>query len=311
MDNPRPSFAPKNWPGWIAAGVLWLLGHLPFKVSLAIAASLAPLMRRLMKRRVAIVQRNIERCFPELNQQQQRDLVHKNFRSVVIGLVEFAYAWTGNRERMRQRLEIMGAEHLQKISAGKSGVILMVCHMTCMEMVGGMVGEYLDSKRVAGMYRPLKSPVVEWLQNRGRLRYSIGSFPKNELRGAVRHLRRGGFLWYAPDQDFGADQSEFVPFFGIQTATLTATHKLAQLGRAEILPLFVRRNADDSGYIIQAGPTLPDIPSDDVIADLTACNQATEAWIRKAPEQYWWLHRRFKTRPEGEAPFYASSRKAE
>ena len=304
MDNPRPSFAPKNWPGWIAAGMMWLLGHLPYRLSLAMTGSLAPLMRFLMKKRVAIVRRNIERCFPELSEQQQQKLAQDNIRSVAIGLSEFGYAWTGNRDRMRRRVVMEGVEHLDRIAANKRGVILLLGHMTCMEMVGTLVGPHMDASRVAGVYRPLRNPVIEWLQNRGRMGYSIGSFSKHDIRGAVRHLRGGGFLWYAPDQDFGPDQTEFVPFFGIQTATLTATHKLAKLGRAEILPLFVRRNADDSGYIIQAGPALPDIPSDDVIADLTACNQATEAWIRKAPEQYWWLHRRFKTRPEGEAPFY-------
>jgi KDO2-lipid IV(A) lauroyltransferase len=304
MDNPRPSFAPGNWPGWFAAGVLWFVGHLPYRLGVALAAGLAPLMRLVMKRRVAIVERNIERCFPELNPQQQHKLVHKNIRSAAIGLAEFAYSWTGNRERMQKRVVIDGVEHLERIATEERGVILMVCHMTCMEMVGTFVGEHMDAARLAGMYRPLGNAVVEWLQNRGRMRYSIGTFPKSDIRGAIRHLRGGGFLWYAPDQDFGADQSEFIPFFGIQTATLTATHKLAQLGRAEVLPMFVRRNESDTGYIIQVGPALPDIPSDDLVADLTACNQATEAWIRKAPEQYWWLHRRFKTRPEGEEPFY-------
>jgi len=304
MDNPRPSFAPKNWPGWIAAGLMWLVGQLPYRVGVGLSASLAPPMRLLMKKRVKIVQRNIERCFPELNEQQQQEIVRKNIRSTAIGLAEFAYAWTGNRERMQKRVVMQGTDHLERIAAENSGVILLVCHMTCMEMVGSLVGPYMDAKRLAGVYRPLRSPVIEWLQNRGRLKFSIGTFQKHDIRGAVRHLRSGGFLWYAPDQDFGPDLSEFVPFFGVQTATLTATHKLAQLGRAEVLPMFVRRKDDNSGYIIEVGPALPEIPSEDVIADLTACNRVTEAWIRQAPEQYWWLHRRFKTRPEGEPPFY-------
>ena len=236
--------------------------------------------------------------------QQQQEMLRGNFRSVAISLSEFACAWTGNHDRMRRRMQLEGIEHLERVAASNHGVIMLTCHMSCMEMSGMLVGPYIDPKRLAGVYRPLRSPVIEWLQYRGRLRYSIGTFPKNDIRGAVRHLRGGGFLWYAPDQDFGADQSEFIPFLGIQTATLSATHKLAQMGRAEILPVFVRRDEENSCYVVQIGPPLADIPSDDIIADLSQCNQVTEAWIRTAPEQYWWLHRRFKTRPEGEPAFY-------
>ncbi len=304
MDTTRPSFAPANWPGWIIAGLFWLLGHLPYRVSISITASLAPVMRLLMKKRVSVVQRNLEACFPELDPQQRQELLRKNFRSIAVGIAEFAYAWTGNHKRMRRRARIEGLEHIQRINAGKQGVILLTCHMSCLEMSSMMMGAQIDTSRLAGVYRPLKNPVIEWLQNRGRLHYSIGTFAKSDIRSALRHLRRGGFLWYAPDQDFGPEQTEFIPFFGIQTATLTATHKLAQLGRAEVLPLFVRRDEDNSCYVIQVGPPLSGIPSDDIIADLALCNRVTEQWIRSAPEQYWWLHRRFKTRPEGDPPFY-------
>lgn len=304
MDITRPSFAPGNWPGWIAAGLLWVLGHLPYRVSIGITASLAPLLRLLMKKRVLIVQRNIKACFPELNQRQQVKMMRRIFRSATIGIAEFAYAWTGSNTRMKNRARVEGVEHLERIDAGERGVILLTCHMSCLEMSGLLVAPYIDTKRLVGVYRPLHNRVIEWLQNRGRLRYSNGTFNKNDIRSAVRHLRNGGFLWYAPDQDFGPEQSEFIPFFGIKTATLTATQKLAQLGRAEVLPLFVRRDEENATYVVQVGPPLTSIPSDDIIADLSLCNRVTEEWIRTAPEQYWWLHRRFKTRPEGDLPFY-------
>ena len=257
-----------------------------------------------MKRRVAIVQRNLKACFPGLDARQQQKLLRSNFRSATISLAEFAYAWTGSQSRMWRRAQIEGSEHLARITTSKRGVILLTCHMSCLEMSGVLVAPHIDTKRLVAIYRPLRNPVIEWVQNRGRLQYSLGSFAKDDMRSAIRHLRGGGFLWYAPDQDFGPEQTEFVPFFGIRTATLLATRRLAQLGRAEVLPLFVRRDEENNSYRIKVGPPLENFPSTDIIADLQRCNQVTEDWIRTAPEQYWWLHRRFKTRPEGEPPFY-------
>jgi KDO2-lipid IV(A) lauroyltransferase len=304
METTRPSFAPANWPGWIAAGVIWVLGHLPYRIGIGLAATLGPLMRLLMKKRVHVVRRNIERCFPELNKQQQQQLLRRNFRSAAVSVAEFAYAWTGSKKMAASLVDIEGVEHLERAGANGRGVLLLTCHMSCLEMSGWLAEPYIDAKRLAAIYRPLGSEVIEWLQNRGRSRYAAGMYAKADIRGAIKHLRQGGFLWYAPDQDFGPRQTEFLPFFGIQTATLVATQKLARLGNAEVVPFLVRRDESRGKYIIRIGPTLKGIPSANVLADLREFNRVTEEWIRTAPEQYWWLHRRFKTRPEREAPFY-------
>ena len=124
------------------------------------------------------------------------------------------------------------------------------------------------------------------------------------MRSAIRYLRKGGVLWYAPDQDFGPDQSVFVPFFGIQTATLEATHKLIALTGCAVVPMFPEFLPDEKQYKLTIRPALKGLPGDDVRADLAQINAEMEAHIRRVPDQYWWIHRRFKTRPEGEAPFY-------
>jgi KDO2-lipid IV(A) lauroyltransferase len=146
--------------------------------------------------------------------------------------------------------------------------------------------------------------VVEWFQNRGRLRYAQAMISKRDMRAVIRYLRHGGIVWYAPDQDFGPETSVFAPFFGIQTATLEATHKLARLTRCAVVPMFPVFDAVDKCYVMRILPELPVFPGADVVTDLARINSEMEAQIRNVPDQYWWIHRRFKTRPPGEPPFY-------
>ena len=122
---------------------------------------------------------------------------------------------------------------------------------------------------------------------------------------ALRTLQNGGVIWYAPDQDFGAAQSEFAPFFGIPTATLLATHRFPKMTGCAVVPMFPHYDRKGKRYDVYISPALEDFPSDDPVADLTRVNRVMEEQARKAPDQYWWIHRRFKTRPEGEPDFYA------
>lgn len=156
----------------------------------------------------------------------------------------------------------------------------------------------------AGIYRPLKSPVLEYYQNLKRLSYGEGMIQKRDMRSAVRFLRQGGNLWYAPDQDFGPKQTLFAPFFGIQTASLLATIRLAKMTDCAVVPMFPAFDQSSGHYTVKLLPALENFPSSDDLADLTRINAIMEAHIRTVPEQYWWIHRRFKTRPPDEAPFY-------
>jgi KDO2-lipid IV(A) lauroyltransferase len=127
---------------------------------------------------------------------------------------------------------------------------------------------------------------------------------KRDMRAAIRYLRGGGVLWYAPDQDFGPKQSEFVAFFGIPAATLVATVRLVELTGCRVVPMFPRYDAPTGQYVVTFHPPLDDFPSGDIVKDLARVNALLEEQVRAAPEQYWWIHRRFKTRPQGESPFY-------
>lgn len=297
----KPSFSPKHWPGWIGISLLWVLGKLPKGLGLLLIKPMGPLMYALMGRRRRIADINLARCFPELDEQQRKDLLRKNFKALARTLVEIAWAWSAPERTIRKLGQVEGLEHIEVVK--DKGILLVTAHMSCLEIGGRILSLHT---RLAGIYRPLKSPVLEWYQNRGRGRYTDMMITKKDSRGSIRRLRSGEVLWYAPDQDFGLSQSEFAPFFGIQTATLLATHRLAKMTGCAVIPMFPIYNQDSKDYTVHILPALEDFPSDDPAADLGRINAAMEAHIRKAPEQYWWIHRRFKTRPEGEPPFYES-----
>lgn len=302
----RPSFSPANWPAWLAVGLIYLLGRIPKRLGVWLSYPLGGLMRGLMGSRARIATRNIERCFPEMDEAAQRELVKACFQSLALALLETCWCWTSAPSRILRMGHLEGFENLVEAHNKGRGVLVVTAHMTCLELGGFLLGYAMlnAGMNAAGIYRPLKTPVLEWFQNRSRLRYA-GLIRKRELRSAIRHLRGGGVIWYAPDQDFGPDQSEFAPFFGIETASLLATHKLARVSGCVVVPMFPAYDRENNRYVVRVMPALEDFPSDNEMADLERINQLTEAFIRTVPEQYWWIHRRFKTRPPGEKPFYS------
>ncbi len=300
-DIQKPPKGPRHWFSWLAVGLLWLLGRLPPRLGLLLVSPLGPLTYHLMGSRRKIARRNIERCFPALDAGRHEEILRGGFRSLARMLVETAWCWSGPLERLTSRIRVAGLENLQDAEELGRGVLILTCHTTCMEMGGHMLGRHVHGSFI---YRPLKNPVIEWYQNRGRLRVAEHLIKKDNPRQAIRILKNGGLVWYAPDQDFGANQAAFAPFFGIQASTLLATRRLPAVTGCVVVPMFTRYEQDSGRYITTVFPALDNFPSDDVVADLTRVNAIMEEQIRKVPEQYWWIHRRFKTRPEGESPFY-------
>lgn len=298
----RPSLAPRNWPGWIVVSLLWLLGWMPRPLGRLLVAPVGPLAFRFASRRRRVAQRNLERCFPGWSSEQIERITRESFNSVARMIAEMAWCWSGPMSRFEKMGRIHGLEHLQRAEQRGKGVLLVTGHSTSLEIGGRML---LTRSRFGGVYRPLGNPVVEWYQTRGRLRYAEFMISKRNAREAVRVLKKGGILWYAPDQDFGPEQSEFAPFFGIRTATLLATHRLPSMTGCAVVPMYPVYDRHSGKYDIYVLPELDNYPTDDPVADLSRINAIIEEQVRKAPEQYWWIHRRFKTRPAGEADFYA------
>jgi KDO2-lipid IV(A) lauroyltransferase len=282
------------------------LGKTPQWLALALAIPLASLMRTAMSARCKVARRNIERCFPAMAESEQERLLHDSFRALARAVFEIAWSWSASDERMRRMCRSEGLENVDAARAGGRGVLLVTAHLSCLEIGARLMALSLGPARPAsGIYRPLRNRVLEWYQNRGRRLFAASMISKREMRGAIRLLRSGGLVWYAPDQDFGREQSAFVPFFGIQTATLLATHRLPAMTGCAVIPMFPVYDEATRMYTIRFLPALESFPGPDAAADLARVNAVMEQHIRSVPQQYWWIHRRFKTRPEGEAGFYS------
>ena len=293
-DSGTPPRGPRHWPMWLAYGAMWSAARLPWPLQRALGPALGWLARMLIPARRRAARINIALCFPELDASARERLLREHFRDVGIGLFEFARAWWGSAEPMRRTVRIEGLEHVQALQAQKRGVLFISGHFMTLELCGRLMCDHIP---LAGMYRRLRSPVLEWAVKRGRLRYACAMYSNDEIRPAMRHLKQGGFLWYAPDQDMRGKDTVFAPFFGVPAATITATHQFARLSGCAVIPFFHRREGAD--YVLRVGAPLADFPSADATADSARVNASIEAMVREAPSQYLWLHRRFKRRPSG------------
>lgn len=290
----------RHWPTWLGIGLMALLARLPWVLQRALGRGAGTVLRVLLARRRRIAERNIALCYPQLDAAAQAALVRASFASLGIGLFEFARAWWGSVEPMRRDLRVEGLEHLQAARTGGRGVIVISAHFTTLEIAGRLMCDYAP---LAGMYRPHDQAAMEWAVKRGRLHYAAAMFTRDELRPAMKHLKQGGLLWFAPDQDTRRGESVYVPFFQQQAYSLTSTHQLARLSGAAVVA-FAHVRRDDGGYTLKISPAFGDFPSKDATADTARVMAAIEAMVREVPSQYLWLHRRFKHQPGGGANPY-------
>ncbi len=306
MDRPqfRAEFLhPRYWPLWLGLALLWLLVQLPYPVLLLMGRGLGWLVYWVAGSRRHIVRRNLELCMPQLGSAERDVLLKKNFESTGIAFFEMAMSWWWPKSRLRKLAHIEGLEHLQQAQAAGQGVILMAVHFTTLEIGATLLGQL---HTIDGMYREHGNPLFDYIQRHGRERHNLDAtaVERDDVRGMLKVLRAGRAIWYAPDQDYGRKQSIFVPLFGVTAATVTATTKFARLGKARVVPFTQQRLADGSGYRLVIHPPLQDFPGESEEADCLRINRWIESVVSANPEQYLWAHRRFKTRPEGEAKLY-------
>ena len=310
MDRPHfraAFFHPRFWLLWLGLGVLWLVVQLPYKVQLCIGRVLGAVMYRIAGDRRRIAARNLELCFPEKTAAERERLLKENFASTGIAFFEMAMSWWWSKPRLAKLAHVEGLEHLEQAQREGKGVILMAFHFTTLEIGAALLGQ---QHTIDGMYREHNNPLFDFIQRRGRERHNADSLAveRDDVRGMLKLLRSGRAIWYAPDQDYGAKQSIFVPLFGIPAATVTATSKFAKLGKAKVVPFTQQRLADGTGYKLVIHAPLSDFPGESDEADCLRINQWVERAIRECPEQYLWAHRRFKTRPPGEPKLYDKRR---
>ena len=293
---------PRYWLTWFGFAIWRLVTVLPFPVLIILGRVIGLVFYALPSRRKTIARRNIEICFPDLSLAEQRTMLRANFISTGIAVMEVGISWWWSKKRFSKLMQFEGLEHLEAVK--DRGVMVLGIHYTSLE-VGAAA---LSSKwQMDGMYRAHGNAVYDFLQARGRLNQSIGDnavFERSDVRGTMKALKNGHSLWYGPDQDYGLRQGLFAPFFTVQAATVYATARFAEKTGAAVVPFSHIRLPGSQGYKITVYPALEDFPTGDDLADATRINQIIEKFIRLQPDQYLWVHRRFKNRPEGEEDLY-------
>ena len=295
--------APKFWPTWLWMGVLYLLMLLPYRGQMWLGKQLGMLSYQLVKKRRHIARVNIQMCFPDWNEQQREQLVKNSFIATGKAIFESAFTWWASDKRFYKHCMIEGLENLREAEALGKGVLLLGGHYTTLEMSGRIIAPEIPG--LYPTYRPARNKLFEEFMARARLKNHSGLIRSADLRMIMRKIKQGNIVWYAPDQDFGRKRSVFAPFMGVDATTLTLTAHIAKATGCPVIPFFSERLADNSGVRARFGKMLTEFPSGDDVEDARRVNETIEQQIRRTPDQYLWLHRRFKTRPEGDINVYA------
>ncbi len=295
-------WTPRYWPTWFGMGLLRVITWLPHAMALSIGRLIGRLAHRLGGSRRAIVRRNIELCFPELTAAERDKLAYEHFKALGMTLIEMGLGRWASDTQLASLTTISGLEHLRKALADGKGAILLAAHFTTLEISGRVLA--VNSPPFDAVFRKNRSAFITELQRTGRERAAEGTIEKRDIKKMVRSLRSGRPVWYAPDQSYNRKGSEVVEFFGIPTMHTTATSTLARLGKAVAIPFFPRRLANGR-YEMTLLPPLENFPSDDPVADTRRYIQVLEEHIRTCPEQYFWIHRKFKGLPDGYPDYYA------
>lgn len=278
-----------------------LCALLPYSWLLFLGGALGGFLRLALpdRRRIAAV--NLELCYPEKSPRERADLVKQCFRNIGIAVMETALAWWGPASRLRELYTIEGFRHLEQAVAAGRPVLLLSGHMSCTEIGCRMLAFH---QRFQAMYKPAKNSLYERAMLRQRSRFYHEMVERKNSRQLLRNLKRGIVTWYAPDQNFGREDTVFAPFFGVPATTLTATARIVEFAGATVIPFFPYRLEGGKGYKLVLGKPLENFPSGDESTDATRVNQVIEAAARMAPEQYLWVHKRFRIRPPGEKKLY-------
>nr|MBP7423718.1 lipid A biosynthesis acyltransferase [Sulfuritalea sp.] len=278
---------------------MWLLHWLPLPLLVWVGRGLGLLLYAVVGERRRVTLTNLGLCFPQLSAGQKSALARRHFMAFGRGIVELGLWWWASPARIRRLVRLEGGERLAEYK-GKP-VILLVPHFVGID--AGWIRMALEQGLVA-IYTRQKNRVFEAAMNGGRLRFGNCELASRQegTRKALKAMKAGRFFHYSPDMDYGPRESVFVPFFGVQTATITGLSRLAKLTGATVIPVITRMEAN--AYVARVGEPWTAYPGDDDVADARRLNAFIEAEVERSPEQYYWLHKRFKTRPAGEARFY-------
>lgn len=294
--------APRFWPTWIALGLVRCFEPLPFRVQLAVGRAFGRFARLFMAPQRRVVRRNLELCMPELTREARRALERRHFESLGIALFETANGWWKSNEQILARARVEGLEHLQRALERGKGALLLGAHFTTTE-IGVRVLAATVPLNV--MYRPSKDALISEFLRRNRGRRVRRAILRDDIRTLVGALKANECVWYAPDQSFRRKGAQKVRLFGIPAPTNTATSRIARMTGAAVLPYFVERLPGAEGYRAVIHPALADFPGASPVEDGERINRFVEGHARRVPDQYLWIHKRFKSLDAGDPDYYA------
>ena len=283
-------------------GFLRLSCWLPFNMQIALGKALGRLAHRFASDRRAITRRNLALAFPELSVQERNALALAHFEALGASLMEMGLGRWASDEKLVRLTRIDGTEYIERAIKDGQGIILLSAHFTSIELSGRVVK--LHCPPYDAVYRRNRSDFITEILRAGREVSARRTIEKNDIKSMVRSLRSGTPVWYAPDQSYNRKQSAVLPFFGVPAMTNIATGTLAKLGKAVALPFFARR-LPKGGYVLTIMPPIEDFPSADPIEDTRKYVAILEEHIRLAPEQYYWIHRKYKDLPDPLPNYYA------
>lgn len=294
-------FHPSLFGVWLGIGLLWLLHWLPLPLLAALGNGFGWLLALTPGKRRHVAATNIALCFPEVPAATRRRWLRQTFQASMQAVLAYGLLWWGSEARLRRLVRIDNPEAAR--GDGERPVIWLAPHFIGLDMGG--VRLTLDYA-MASMYAPTKDPVSDRFLRHGRTRFAdiVLIARQDGLKSTLNAIRSGRPFYYLPDQDHGRHNAVFVPFFGVPAATVSALPRLARLTNAQIIPVVTRQLPWGRGYAVRFYPPWEAYPSGDLEADVARMNAFIEARIREMPDQYLWLHRRFKTRPAGERSVY-------
>lgn len=281
--------------------LLWLIHFLPFRVLVWIGTTLGSLLYLIAAERRKVGTINLKLCFPDLSDEARKKLLREHFKMFARGLIERTILWWSSAEYISSLIRVEGVEHFEAVKNKPS--ILLTPHFVGMDVGGQWIAQHTDT---VCMYANQKNIYLTelLLKKRARFRNQRLYSRQQGLRPILKGMRAGMPFIYPPDQDQGVKDGAFIPFFGVPAATMTSVARIAQMAGAKVVPSITRLLPGGEGYVLTFYPAWENYPSGDDIADARRMNEFIEDRVREMPEQYFWLHKRFKTRPEGEKKFY-------
>ena len=298
-------FHPKNWIIVLILSLTRLLVLLPYPFIVKIGKLLGHVLYRIPSSRSQIALKNIQLCFPNLSSKEQKNLLRQHFISLGIGFFEVGIARWKSTKKLKQIVQVQGLENLRDAVAKNKGVILFSAHFTLLE-ISALIGRNdigMGLPPLVGMYRLGNNQLINRFFRNTRLRSCESLVTKNEVKNLIRALKNKKIVWYAADQNFVGKNAIPVKFFGHEAMTTAGITRIAEIAGCPVLPFLPIRLPDGEGYILEVYPEIDAFPSNDPQQDMERMHRILEAHILKNPEQYYWVHRRFKGSASGWDPY--------